>query len=205
MKLPTFINIFSAIEADKKALRLNPFLWSSFESLCNKGEFVSPDKIFDLEHVDNLAHCQGVNPLVNLVNSNINSLKESADFLESGPRVQHTPQQIPSTPQQLPATPHQPVIGTPLNLPTFNITDISLNVSTPRQNLMETPLLNWNSVSTPLTGMGPQISGISLLNLTSESDISRPLGLMPPPLRLVVISFNNNSVIFTIFSYLRTR
>jgi len=172
-----------AIEADKKALRLNPFLWSSFESLCNKGEFVSPDKIFDLEHVDNLAHCQGVNPLVNLVNSNINSLKESADFLESGPRVQHTPQQIPSTPQQLPATPYQPVIGTPLNLPTFNITDISLNVSTPRQNLMETPLLNWNSVSTPLTGMGPQISGISLLNLTSESDISRPLGLMPPPLR----------------------
>lgn len=172
--------LFSAIEADKMALRLNPFLWSSYESLCNKGEFVSPDKIFDLEHVENLAHCQGVNPLVNLVNSNINSLKESAaDLQESGPRIQ----QIPSTPQQLPATPQQPVMGTPQNLPTFNITDISLNVSTPRQNLMETPLLNCNSVSTPLTGMGPHISGISLLNSTTESDISRPLGLMPPPLR----------------------
>jgi len=49
---------------------------------------------------------------------------------------------------------------------------------------METPILHWNNVSTPMSGVGPQMSGISLLNVTSDCETSRPLGIMqPPPLR----------------------
>ena len=35
-----------AVEFHKKCLRLNPFLWSSFEALCNFGEKVEPSKYF---------------------------------------------------------------------------------------------------------------------------------------------------------------
>jgi hypothetical protein len=76
---------------------------------------------------------------------------------------------------------------------------------TPKQNLMETPLLYYNSVSTPMSGIGclsggglvfssggglgfssggAHITGISSLNLT-DSENSKPAGtgLMPPPVR----------------------
>ena len=152
--------------------------------MCSKGEFISPDKVFDLDHIDSLAHCQGVNPLVNLVNSNVETFKESSEFNEPGsraPQILATPQSNPpSTPQQPPA-----VMGTPLGVPAFSINDLSLNLSTPRQSLMETPILNWNTVSTPVTGVG-QISGVSLLGLTPDADALRPTGLMPPPLRLLL-------------------
>jgi hypothetical protein len=60
----------SAIEAEKKALKLNPFLWKSYESLCNLGEFsLAPDTVFSLEGVDSLQDCHGANPLVNFLNS----------------------------------------------------------------------------------------------------------------------------------------
>jgi hypothetical protein len=80
-------------------------------------------------------------------------------------------------------------------------------VFTPKQSLMETPLLYCNSVSTPMSGGGGGvsgggggyypgsaahgISGISSLNLT-DSDNAKlsatttavmPTGLMPPPVR----------------------
>ena len=63
--------VFSAIDAEKKALKLNPFLWKSYESLCNLGEFaVAPEAVFDLDGVDNnLQDCHGANPLVNFLNS----------------------------------------------------------------------------------------------------------------------------------------
>ena len=37
-----------AVDFHKKSLRLNPFLWSSFEALCNFGEKVDPQKYFTL-------------------------------------------------------------------------------------------------------------------------------------------------------------
>lgn len=52
-----------AIEAHKLALKLNPFLWHSFEELCNIGEKVDPSKIFQLEKLDNFAMCHGTNQL----------------------------------------------------------------------------------------------------------------------------------------------
>jgi len=178
-----------AVELEKKALHLNPFLWSSFESLCNKGEFVSPEKIFDLEHVDNFSQCHGVNPLVNLVNSNLeenkdNTLDSHDNFIGAQlPKILQTPQQLfPATPQQQHATPQNHFNSTPHQL-SQTVPSILVNDSSLRHSLMETPLLNCNSVSTPMSGIGPQISGMSLLNFTTDSDSSRTCGIMPPPLR----------------------
>ncbi|KOX68019.1 Cell division cycle protein 27 like protein [Melipona quadrifasciata] len=46
-------------DAHKLALKLNPFLWHSFEELCNVGEVVDPIKIFQLDKLDNFAMCHG--------------------------------------------------------------------------------------------------------------------------------------------------
>ncbi|KAH0549397.1 cell division cycle protein 27 homolog isoform X1 [Cotesia glomerata] len=52
-----------ANEAHKLALKLNPFLWHSFEELCNVGEKVDPNKVFQLEKIDTFAMCHGTNQL----------------------------------------------------------------------------------------------------------------------------------------------
>lgn len=46
-------------EAHKLALKLNPFLWHSFEELCNVGEKVEPAKVFQLDKLDSFAMCHG--------------------------------------------------------------------------------------------------------------------------------------------------
>lgn len=46
-------------DAHKLALKLNPFLWHSFEELCNVGEVVDPAKIFQLDKLDNFSMCHG--------------------------------------------------------------------------------------------------------------------------------------------------
>lgn len=38
--------IAQSVEFYKKSLRLNPFIWSSFESICNIGEKIDPNKYF---------------------------------------------------------------------------------------------------------------------------------------------------------------
>ncbi|XP_064474918.1 cell division cycle protein 27 homolog isoform X2 [Ornithodoros turicata] len=66
-----------AAEAHKKSLKLNPFLWSSFESLVNMGESPSPSDVFSMSSVENLSQCQGSNPLVSFVNkTNMDSITE---------------------------------------------------------------------------------------------------------------------------------
>ncbi|XP_031830400.1 cell division cycle protein 27 isoform X2 [Nomia melanderi] len=46
-------------DAHKLALKLNPFLWHSFEELCNVGEVVEPAKVFQLDKLDNFTMCHG--------------------------------------------------------------------------------------------------------------------------------------------------
>lgn len=50
-----------AIEAFKKALKLNPFLWSAFESLCDMGDKPNPNSYFNLADLENLSLCNGTN------------------------------------------------------------------------------------------------------------------------------------------------
>ncbi|XP_011338438.1 cell division cycle protein 27 homolog isoform X2 [Ooceraea biroi] len=54
-------------EAHKLALKLNPFLWHSFEELCNVGEKVDPAKVFQLDKLDSFAMCHGTAATFNYV------------------------------------------------------------------------------------------------------------------------------------------
>lgn len=51
-------------EAHRLALKLNPFLWHSFEELCNVGEKVDPAKTFQLDKLESFATCHGTTPIL---------------------------------------------------------------------------------------------------------------------------------------------
>ncbi|KAG5897142.1 hypothetical protein JTB14_020871 [Gonioctena quinquepunctata] len=48
-----------ATEAWRKALKLNPFLWSCFEQLCKIGDKPNPQSIFQINSMENISMCQG--------------------------------------------------------------------------------------------------------------------------------------------------
>lgn len=54
-------------EAHKLALKLNPFLWHSFEELCNVGEKIDPAKVFQLDKLDSFTMCHGTASTLNYV------------------------------------------------------------------------------------------------------------------------------------------
>ncbi|XP_063535657.1 cell division cycle protein 27 homolog [Cydia strobilella] len=58
-----------ATDALRKALSLNPFMWSSFADLCNLGEKVDPHQVFQMNNTD---FSFGVTTFVNLVNNSEN-------------------------------------------------------------------------------------------------------------------------------------
>ncbi|RWS26265.1 Cell division cycle protein 27-like protein [Leptotrombidium deliense] len=59
-----------AVDYYKKSLKLNPFLWSSYENLIQLGAKPDSSKIFNISNV-NFDLCYGSNPLVNLWNNNV--------------------------------------------------------------------------------------------------------------------------------------
>ena len=136
--------LFPATEIEKKILKLNPLLWSSFHSLCSAGVNLDLDSIWDPESLESLDHCTGANPIMNLVN-------------------------LASNPSTVPNYVVNPTPGKHLN----KMSTPSVTVSDSPN--LETPLLYCNSISTP-----GQMSGISVLNNTGESDISSQLNLKPP-------------------------
>lgn len=78
-----------AIEAFKRALKLNPFLWSCFEQLCNSGDKPNPHSIFQLSGLENLVMCHGTNL------SNVESIIfQNANNNRDGQVYVTTPQQI---------------------------------------------------------------------------------------------------------------
>ena len=95
-----------AVDCEKKALKLNPFLWKTFESLCSRGEFVDPAKVFNVSGLDNFNQCHGVNNILSVVNkvpptsqSVSKAVTETAEknplltLTTSTPNVVHTPLQ----------------------------------------------------------------------------------------------------------------
>lgn len=71
-------------EAHRLALKLNPFLWHSFEELCNTGEKVDANKIFQLDKLENLSTCIGSTPLSHFA-------QESELIVSSNCNVQNPP------------------------------------------------------------------------------------------------------------------
>lgn len=78
-----------AIEAFSRALKLNPFLWSTFKYLCNMGEKPNPNIYFQLTDLENLLLCHGnsINLVESLVFSNSTPSGDNPVYLT-------TPQQV---------------------------------------------------------------------------------------------------------------
>lgn len=79
-----------AIEAWKKALKLNPFLWSSFEELCKIGDQPNPQNIFQINNIENILMCQGssINNVENVIITNNTPNIEAPDpFLTTPPQI----------------------------------------------------------------------------------------------------------------------
>ena len=162
----------SASDIDKKALKLAPFLWSSYDSLCSAGDVVDPNTIWDCENLETLDYCTGANPVMNLVNCS-----STATAPTPPPVFIPTPVRQPAQTKLCPDK-----LSTPQPAITVGSCDSPANV--------ETPLLYCNSISsTPLhlANSPSQMSGISALNITADSDISQTQlklpAFMPPPLR----------------------
>lgn len=78
-----------AIEAFKKALKLNPFMWSCFEQLCNLGDKPNLNNTFQLSSLENLVMCHGanLNNIESVIFQNTNTSKDQQIYVT-------TPQQI---------------------------------------------------------------------------------------------------------------
>ncbi|XP_072378224.1 cell division cycle protein 27 homolog [Diabrotica undecimpunctata] len=79
-----------AVDAWKKALKLNPFLWSSFELLCKMGEKKDPAEVFQINNIENLSMCQG-NSISNLdsviITNSMSTIENDESFI-------NTPEQV---------------------------------------------------------------------------------------------------------------
>jgi len=179
-----------ACDIQKKLLNYNPFLWSAFQNICDNGEIVTPNSVFDLDNIHNFAFTQGNNPLVNLVNSSFDHMKDIISVVESGPVNCPT-----TTPCSFNTTmgPTLPNLGTPDNFNSCSMNEsASINESS----------VGWNTLASTPMGVGGggisgiQISGINFLNSTTDSDIGKPGsagGLMPaPPIKAKIRRFKPN-------------
>lgn len=102
-----------AIEAFRKALKLNPFLWSSFVKLCNLGEKPNPYSIFQVTGIENWLTCYelNVNNIENIAVTNSTPNQENLSYI--------TPQQI-TTQFNLPRINYNAKLSTPEESPITN-------------------------------------------------------------------------------------
>lgn len=99
-----------AIEAFKQALKLNPFLWSCYESLCNMGEKLNPNTVFQLSELESLNYCHGSNL------SNVESI-----YIPNSMPISQDNQMIITTPHQVLTVTNTPGLNnsnsTPIHTP----------------------------------------------------------------------------------------
>ncbi|GIY69720.1 cell division cycle protein 27 homolog [Caerostris darwini] len=126
-----------AIEAYRKSLKLNPFLWSSYESLIGLGEKPDPCKVFNINNAEHLTMCHGTNPLVNLVNktpvpNNVNYIKETPNICND---IIQDSSQISNKFSIVPVSPIPSIYGNQTPLAFIRSTpDINTEVFTPENN-----------------------------------------------------------------------
>ncbi|KAF2892768.1 hypothetical protein ILUMI_13403 [Ignelater luminosus] len=103
-----------AVEAFKKALKLNPFLWSGFMELCNLGEKPNPNSIFQLSEFENWSMCHGLvlNNIENIVVSQTTPNQENPPFITITPQ-QFTQPKINSINSKI-CTPDESPLANPL-------------------------------------------------------------------------------------------
>ena len=130
--LQTLANIYSrterlprANEADRRALKLNPLLWNSFENLCQRGDFVDPDVFFSTDKVEDLEQCTGSNHVIAHANRQINS--QNREIASAGGAGQLSVQQPYSVQHQFQSNLPQPrmsLLATP-SYPTSRVSSTS--------------------------------------------------------------------------------
>lgn len=79
-----------ATDAWKKALKLNPFLWSCFEELCKIGDQPNPHNLFQINNMENISMCQGnsINNVENVIITNNAPNMDPPDlFLTTPPQI----------------------------------------------------------------------------------------------------------------------
>lgn len=161
-----------AIEYYKKSLKINPFLWSSFEKLIQLGVKPDSSKIFDINNVD-FNMCHGFNPLVNLWNT---TDKMSEHFLSSSMGGTETP---PLSNLAIPnlildhhdnRTPSSEFIMNMViasnNCSTGNNSPLTTNTSVPGK-------ISRAPIKKPQTRRGQQASNLGLHNPTSRNLASK--------------------------------
>ena len=141
---------------------------------------MDPNMVWDPDNIDTLEYCTGANPVMNLINCTSITTTSNNTPAPPPPGFVPTPIRAPPVTKLCPdkmSTPQQPP-GPP-----------SVTVCDSPATGTETPLLHYNSISTPLhmVNSPAHMSGVSALNLTSDSDISQTHlqlpAFMPPPLR----------------------
>ncbi|GFQ66074.1 cell division cycle protein 27 homolog [Trichonephila clavata] len=126
-----------AAEAYRKSLKLNPFLWSSYESLINLGEKPDPCKVFNITNAEHLSMCHGTNPLVNLVNktpvpNNVNYIKETPNICND---IIQDSSQISNKISIVPVSPIPSIYSSQSPLAFIRSTpDVNIEVFTPENN-----------------------------------------------------------------------
>lgn len=83
-----------SVEASKRALKLNPFLWHSFADICRKGERPDPNEIFQLTSAETFATCQNNNAQILLTNSSFSELETTGNLNSTIPVDQCTPANV---------------------------------------------------------------------------------------------------------------
>ncbi|XP_017772381.1 PREDICTED: cell division cycle protein 27 homolog [Nicrophorus vespilloides] len=81
-----------AIDAYKRALKINPFLWSCFESMCNMGEKPNASTYFQLSELENLNQCHGKN--LSNIESVVLTCNQTNTPIQENQAYITTPQQI---------------------------------------------------------------------------------------------------------------
>lgn len=127
-----------AAEANRRALKLNPFLWQPFAELCNYGHKVNPNEVYKFDNVETFSTCQenfGLNGSYIVLGSNESndgSMSESDVDSNKSYNIYTTPimdQQPPIIRNMM--SPTEKYITNPLNTSTAtSITNLTGNENT---------------------------------------------------------------------------
>ena len=199
-----------ANEADRRALKLNPLLWHSFENLCQRGDFVDPEAFFNTDKIDDLEQCTGSNHVI----AHANKISQRETTSAGAPQFSVPTCAVSNLPQprsSLLVTPSYPISrASSTSTPILPIACVQAVHSTnPQPVILVTPIpdTSLNSVASSTDGFSGdnscfstaspvaaasvppsfQLSGIGMLSVNSDFDKSNttmdPVGraAMPPP------------------------
>lgn len=165
-----------AAEANRRALKLNPFLWQSFADLCNRGHTPDPNQVFQFTSSDTFATCQG-NNLSAYVATNSSHTDQDHSFQQTPVSVDMQTPQNPQNPYYF-VTPNCPVA------PTTRTTDESSNYTNhslgdSQSDVLFTAQTPFRKQFKYLSAISPSTPSFGVLPISSPSFIETPASVTP--------------------------